>query len=662
MKLPSSKDKRRLVALAFMLTALFSLLSWQYYHLQVVENEKWTKEANKQHYFYVKDPFNRGTFYSNGQAKLAHPTRDAKLVEEIEKFHLFADPESLLEGKKGEVAQIVSKILGLSDIEASELAEQFQKRSRSRKLAVWLDKEKKEAILDWWGPYAKKYKMPRNALYFVSDYQRSYPFGHLLGQVLHTVQNTRDEKTGAAFPTGGLELYFDSYLKGKKGKRRLMRSPRNALETGDVISLPSEGADVYLTINHVLQSIAEEEVEKAVKRTKAKGGWAVMMQPETGEILALAQYPFFNPSDYQRYFNDPLLIDHAKVKAITDANEVGSAMKPITTAIALIANKELQVKGEKPLFSTEEKMETANGRFPGRSKPISDTHLHKYLNMEMAIMKSSNIYVARLVERIIQRLGTDWYRDKLHTVFGFGKKTGIELPSESSGVLPKPGKKHPNGTLEWSTATPFSIAFGHNIQATSMQVLRAYAILANGGKGVDPTLVKKIVRKGEVLYEQPLHREKTQLVPPDVIETVVRAIKYTTKPGGSARRGEISGFTEGGKTSTAEKIVNGTYAKKINITSFVGIVPIKNPAFVLLVTIDEPEWGYIPGVGKNQMASNTCAPLFKEIARRSLEYLSVDPDDPHGYPVGDPRYDKDKADWIKEAKALEELYQKWNAA
>lgn len=661
MKGPSPIDKKRLATLTLLLIALFSLLAWQYYHLQIVEHDKWKKEANKQHFFLVKDPFNRGSFYSNGQVKLGHPDRDAKLVEEIETFHLFVDPESIPEAKKAEVSLTLSKILHLDKDEEAYLALQLKKKSRSRKLASWLERDTKQTLLDWWNPFARKNKIARNALFFMSEYQRSYPYGHLLGQVMHTVQSTRDEASGDAYPTGGLELHFDAYLKGKKGKRRLMRSPRNALETGDVISQPEDGADVYLTINHVLQSIAEEELERGVKKTKAKAGWAVMMAPETGEILALAQYPFFHPADYQRYFNDPLLINHAKVKAITDANEIGSTMKPISAVIALMANQELAARGEPPLFTMEEKIETANGRFPGRKKPIADTHLHKYLNMEMAIMKSSNIYMARLVERIIQRLGAEWYRDKLHSVFGFGKKTGIELPSESVGLLPKPGRKHQNGTLEWSTATPFSIAFGHNIQATSLQMLRAYAIMVNGGKSVQPTLIRKIVRGDEVLYERE-KGETTQLIPKNVLEKVVKAMKYTTKPGGCARRADIWGYTEGGKTATTEKIVNGTYAKKINITSFIGFAPATNPAFVLLVTVDEPEWAYIPGVGKNQMASYSCAPLFKEIARRSLEYLSVEPDDPHGFPVGDPRYDKEKADWVKESKALDDLYQKWNAA
>ena len=118
-----------------------------------------------------------------------------------------------------------------------------------------------------------------------------------------------------------------------------MRSPRNSLETEEVIAYPENGADIFLTINPYLQAIAEEEIEKGVKRNNAKGGWVGMMDPRTGEILALAQYPFFYPPDYQKYFNDPRMIEHTKVKAITDANEPGSVLKPFTVAMALKANK-----------------------------------------------------------------------------------------------------------------------------------------------------------------------------------------------------------------------------------------------------------------------------------------------------------------------------------
>lgn len=610
----------------------------------------------------------RGIFISNTSIKKGHPEIPQSFVIDVQKFHLYADPVSIPAEYRESIVQELSRLLEMNEDERAGLALHFSKKSRSRKLAMWLDKERYDAILEWWNPFAKAHAIPRNALFFMSDYQRSYPFGKLLGQVLHTIQSVKDEKTSQALPTGGLELYFNRYLKGKPGKRRLMRSPRNSLEIGEVIAFPQNGADIYLTINHYLQAIAEEELETGVRKSKAKSGWAVMMDPYTGEILALAQYPFFFPADYQRYFNDETLIEHTKVKAITDANEPGSIMKPITLAVALKANEELAKRKEAPLFDPEEMMPTSNPHFPGRKKPLKDTHLHRFLNMNMALQKSSNIYVARLAEQIVHRLGKEWYRNTLAEDFGLGQKTGIELPSESPGLLPRIGKKHPNGTLEWSVSTPYSLAMGHNIQLNSLQILRAYAVFANGGYLVRPTLVRKIVKTHsdgfqEIIVDNfpqgslpPAHRVVNQ----ENAKKIATAMKFTTKFGGTARRANVWGYSEAGKTGTADKVIKGKYDPHFVCASFVGMVPAEQPAFVLIVSMDEPEYGYEPGQGRKHHGGFCAAPVFKEIAQRSLEYLGIAPDDPYGYPAGDPRYDSKKADWLPEIRQLQEKYEKWN--
>lgn len=661
------QSRRRLLAITFFILILFSLLIMQFYKIQIVEGEKWIRVANRQHYFVINEPFLRGKFYSNTSLNRGHPETPQSFVVDVQKFHLHIDPDSIPPENRTTISNYLMAHLNLTVDEQMRCKAQFECKSRNRKIAMWLDREARDTILDWWGPYAKKEKIPRNALFFVSDYQRSYPFGKLLGQTLHTIQNGKDSK-GQAVPTGGLELYFDKYLKGKQGKRRLMRSPRNSFETGDVISEPENGADVYLTINHNLQEIAEEEIAKGVLYAKAKSGWAVMMDPHTGAILALAQYPFFYPNEYQRFFNDPVLIDHTRVKAITDANEPGSVMKPMTMAIALLANEELEKRGEKPLFDPEEKMATSDSHFPGRSKPLKDTHLHPFLNMNMALQKSSNIYVARLNERIIARLGNEWYRAALQNVFGLGMKTHVELYSESGGLVPTPGKKHPNGALEWSKATPFSMAMGHNIQVSSLQLARAFAVFANGGKLVEPTLVRKIIKKhadgSEEIVIDHTKPERIRSFPSVLSQEIVNrlniAMKYVTKPGGSAPKADVRGYTEAGKTGTANKIRGGSYAQNLYCSSFVGFTPVNQPAFVLVVTIDEPHYGYEPGIGKLHYGGSCAAPVFREISRRSLEYLGVAPDDPHGYPVGDPRRDDQKGDWFPETRQLKEMYEKWN--
>lgn len=663
----ASKNKARLLWVSLTVFILFSFLIAQFYHIQILEGEKWSIQAIKQHYFMIKEPFLRGTFYSNPHVKSGHPPKPQPFALDVPKFHLYADSEAIPLMFKDEVGKELAARLSLSEEEKSELVKQLHKHSRSRRLKMWLNKASYQDVNAWWQPFARQNRIPRNALFFVKDYQRSYPFGKLLGQILHTIQSGKEEKTDKALPTGGLELYFDSYLQGKNGKRRLMRSPRNSLETGDVISNPEHGADIYLTINPVLQAIAEEEIEKGVKKNKAKGGWVGMMDPYTGEILALAQYPFFYPPDYQKYFNDKELIEHTKVKAVTDANEPGSVFKPITIAIALKANKVLLQRGEKELFSASEKISTSSGRFPGRKKPITDTRSHHYLNLDMAMQKSSNIYMSRLVERIIARLGNDWYRRQL-LLLGIGQKTRVELPAESAGVLPTPGKMHPNGALEWSTPTPFSIAFGHNLQMTTLQLMRAYAVLANGGILVDPTIVRFIKKKeggeDETLLLDHTLKERVEAFPrifdKDIVDRVVCSMRYVTKPGGTAIRADVPGYTEVGKSSTPKKIINGLYSEKLYCPVFAGFTPVDCPAFVIVVVIDEPEYGFFQGLGKIHNGGNCTGIVFKEIATRSLEYLGIPPDDPYGYPYGDPRRDPNKEKWMKETNKLNEEYKAWN--
>jgi len=258
--------------------------------------------------------------------------------------------------------------------------------------------------------------------------------------------------------------------------------------------------------------------------------------------LALAQYPSFIPR-ISAFLYDAELIENTKVKAVTDANEPGSIMKAITLAVALKANHELKKMGKAPLFDPDEKMDTSNPHFKGRRKPLKDTHFHHFMNMNMAFQKSSNIYMARLIERTVDTFGDDWYRAVLHDTFGLGQKTNIELPAESRGLLPTPGKKHPNGALEWSAPTPFSLAMGHNIQTNSIQMVRAYAVFANGGYLVNPTLIRKIVKTDQEGHQTILVDNTTaeriesfpKVLETEDVKLLVKALKYATKPGGSAR-------------------------------------------------------------------------------------------------------------------------------
>lgn len=650
--------------MAFCLFLGFSALIFQFFKLQVAEGNEWEEKGRKQHYFSVVEPFKRGRFFSQ---PLRFWEKEEPFAIDIKKYHLFCDPALLTPLSKNGVAEALTGLLQLSKEDQDALKLSLSKKSRSKKLLSYLSPGEKGQIESWWKEYAKDRQLFRGALFFVRDWRRVYPHGHLLGQVLHTIQELKDDKTQQAAPTGGAELMFNKYVKGKLGKRRMLRSPRRSFDLGAVQEPAQDGADVYLTINPVLQGICEQEIESGVKKCGAKAGWSVMLDPFTGEVLALAQYPFFYPERYREYFNDKEKIENTKIKAITDAHEPASVMKGLTVALALLANEELEKRGAPPFFSPEEAISTAEGVFPGRRRPIKDTRLHKYLNMDMGIQKSSNIYAGKLVQAMIEKMGEKWYRARLEEVFGIGKRTGIELPAESPGNLPTPGKLHPNGKLEWSKPTPYSLAMGHNVMANSLQILSAYATIANGGYRISPTIVKKIAfsdfeGKKEVLWDNSYaNRTRTfkKVLSKKITDRVTQSLKYVTKPGGGGYRGDVIGYSEAGKTGTSKKIVRGAYSSEKYVANFVGFTPAESPAFVLMVVMDEPDISFHSGQGFMYYGAQAAAPVFSKIAKRALEYLQVPPDDPLSLIPESKRAGK-LPDWQKKAKQLQEMYDKWN--
>lgn len=658
--------KKRLVVVSIGIFVFYTLLIMHFFKIQILEGKKWIHLAQIQHEYVVQVPFRRGAFYSNTEIKKGHPEMKQPFVLDVTKFHLYTDPVAIPLIHRQEISSALGELLKIS---SQEILSQLEKKSRSRRLVKWLSLDEKDHIYNWWSCYAKAHKIPSNALFFITDYQRCYPFGKLLGQFLHTIQEIKNDQTFEAVPTGGLESYFDPYLKGKPGKRKLMRSPRHALDSDILMEVPLDGADIYLTVNHYIQAICEEELEKGVIASKAKGGWVLMLDPTNGEILAYAQYPFFDPSKYQSYFNDEELIECTKLKAINDAYEIGSIMKPLILGMALQANYDLKDQGKQPIFDPIEAIDTSNGMFPGRVKPLKDPSFYKMVNFNMALQRSSNIYMAHIMDRMIHRFSSSWIREKLSTQFGFGQKTGIEFPAEAPGYIPVPGKVSLDGFLEWSAATPYSIALGHNILCTPLQMICAFSTLVNGGYKIKPTILKKIERKHfdgsiELLFEES-NKTKKKVLQKEVCSRLIEGMKYVTKPCGTASVADIYGFTEGGKTGTAEKIIEGKYSRKKHLSSFIGFAPAKEdlsipPRFVLLVSIDEPAHLFLEGGIKNHAAGRCAAPIFRDVAKRTLEYLGVEPDDPSGYPPKDPRFDIEKADWQKQVKELRLLFEQWN--
>lgn len=632
----------------------------QFFQLQIIDHELWSKRGRRQHEKLVEHPYQRGRFYSNNELLEHHRQDKTAFVFDVPKFDLYLDPIALKKCNHDQLSAGISELLE-NKVSQKKILDELLKPYRSRKILTHLSMQEKQRVELFFEAFAKKYKLASNALYFIMQYCRSYPFGHCLGQVLHSVRHQKDPISGHHIANGGLELMFDALLRGKKGEKVFLRSPRYALEKSKDEIKPIDGADVYLTVNHTLQSICEEELERGVKKVQAKGGQAIMMCPKSGQILALAQYPFFDPKRYEDFYNDKDLEGIVRVKAQSDCYEIGSIMKPITMAICLMANEQSLKNKKKPIFDPDEMIACQQTVFKGRATPIYDVRRHGFLNMDMALQKSSNVYIAKIIQKVCDQLGQSWYRKALVDVFGFSKKTRIELPAENAGFVPTPGKIYSSGQLQWSLPTTYSLSIGYNILVSPIQMLKAFSLFANGGYDVKPTLIKKIVREGETIYKSNLSVGDRKIANQEIINKIIKGMKLATKKGGSAFLSDISGYTQAGKTSTSEKLIAGSYSKDKHLSTFIGFAPSKNARFVLYVLIDEPCKKILPGFGSTHFGGKCAAPVFANISKRSLEYLGVEYDDPYGFKVNDPRSDSLKADMSTEIKELELLYKKYNA-
>lgn len=662
---PLSRLNNRSQFLAIALISLYTCLVVQFFRLQILQASSWRALARKQHILTLKEPARRGRFLANAQVKLDHPWSEKVLVSDTPKFHLHVDPLSLPREDREPVAKYLSSQLPPPELASSEFVKimgQMKRSSRDRILMEWLEPSERNAVEAWWLQYHRSRRIPRNALFFTCDYQRTYPLGCMMGSVLQTVRRQRDEGHGS-IPIGGLELSLNSYLVGSAGTRHLLRSQKNPMETGWVTRPAQQGADIHLTVNHVLQALAERELARGAERVGARAGWAVMIDPWNGHILALAQYPTFDLSKYGEFFGSPF--ERAtRPSAICDAHELGSVLKPLHLAIALKANDQLRANNQASLFDPEEPLDTFDGRFPGRKRPLRDVTQRRFCNLNLALQKSSNIYMARLAHEIVRRLGAKWYRDQW-VALGFDEATGVEVGGESRGSLPGLASMHASGRAGWSVPTPASLSLGHSIQLNALQVARAYCALANGGTLIQPRLVKKITSslKPDQLIEKtsPPRGGCRQVLTEAISQRILQAMRFVTSPGGTGYRGAIPGYSSCGKTGTAEKVIGGHYDKRRYFSSFIGITPASNPRFVLLVSLDEPRWGYQEGIGFNHRAGICAAPIFKEIAAKALEYLSVPNDNPQTLPVGDRRgVDCKQGGKDVELEQLHQLDQKWN--
>ncbi len=423
-------------------------------------------------------------------------------------------------------------------------------------------------------------KLNLRGVQVLQETRRFYPKRHLAGQVLGFVGVD-------GLGLGGLEHLYNRELTGTPRQVRLQRDASGRtvqIVDGDPSDQP-RGADLYVTLDERLQYVAEKEIAARVQETQAKSGLVVVMHPPSGDILALASYPFFNSNDFQ----DPKQRVWQRNRAVTDPVEPGSTFKLVTASAALEEN----VAQVTDMFFCE------NGLFVHGGRRLRDHHGYGLLSFTQVIEKSSNIGTAKISERLSDTQLYTYIRR-----FGFGEKSLVNLPGEEEGLI-RPPKK-------WSRPTHDSLAFGQEVTVTPLQLLAAYAAVANGGWLMRPRMVEHVVQGDDSQFFAPQARH--QVLSSQTLERI-NDILVGVVERGTGKQAAVEGYTVAGKTGTAQKVERGGYSHSKILASFVGYVPAEAPQLAILVILDEPlraKWG-----------GEAAAPVFKRVAQQALYYLQV---------------------------------------
>lgn len=417
---------------------------------------------------------------------------------------------------------------------------------------------------------------------FERETRRYYPKGHMAGQLLGYVGI--DEKG-----LGGLEHLYERELIGRPLRVIWQRDAMGRavrLLAGENVEYP-RGADLYLTLDEWLQHIAEKELAAQVKATRAKSGMVIIMHPQTGDVLALALYPFFDPNHYR----DAAQQVWQRNRTVTDPVEPGSTFKLVVAAASL---EERTARPNDAVFCE-------NGLMVRNGRRLRDHEPYRWLRFSEVMEHSSNIGTVKLSERLTSFMLYQYIRR-----FGFGEKTQVDLPGEDAGQLRPP--------QQWSAFSHASLAIGQEIAVTPMQMITAYAAVANGGRLMRPRVVERIV-DGEDIREFPPEVRRQILDPPTAEK--LRQILAGVVERGTGKPAAIEGYAVGGKTGTAQKSERGGYSQQKVLASFVGFVPVEEPQLVILAMVDEPQvarWG-----------GQAAAPMFQRIAQEAVRYLQIPP-------------------------------------
>ena len=554
---PPRLSNRRIRFLLVVFAVAFAAMLGRAVWLQAVQAGTLSRLATEQHDSTVTLPAGRGAIIDRTGLQLAIG-REAITV--------FANPRQVADPRAAALA--AGKDLGL---DPEELYPKLADRSRGFVyLARKADPER-----------ARKLKERGiTGMFFTSEERRAYPQGRIAAQVLGYAGT---DNRGLA----GLELAFDRQLSGLPGRERFVRDPSG--RSIDVVeSKPArDGDDVVVTLDHTIQSYAESVLQRTVTNWGAQAGSAIVLDPRNGEILAMATVPSFDANKYGLVPRDV-----QRNRAVTDTYEPGSTFKVVTIAAALTTG----VVAPSTAFTLPYEIEVADRR-------IHDSHERATERMTVAqiLSRSSNVGTVTVAQMLGPNRLARWIER-----FGFGRKTGVDFPGETRGIV-LPVEK-------WSGSTIGNVPIGQGIAVTPVQMAAAYGAVANGGVWVRPHLVKRV---GPRAAAAPKRR---RIVSKPVASQVMAMMQdVVNETGGTGALARLEGYSVAGKTGTASKPERGGYSDTRYVASFVGVVPANAPRLVVLVSVDEPRGAIWGGV--------VAAPAFQEIARYALQYLEIPPDD-----------------------------------
>ncbi len=564
------KNRFRLGLAGIFFVIMFLAVAGRAFQLQVLQGEKLKRLGEKQHLKeWIVLPKRGAVFDRAGEP----------LALSLESQSVYVRPHRVYNPQ--ELGKSLVQILRLDEAEVKQ-------KVTSDKPFVWIKRQISPAEAQ------QIQALNDGAVGMFYEPNRYYPQGQLAGQLIGFV--SRDSEG-----LEGVELRYNGYIRGETGSSVVERDAlgRRVLVQGvERVQLPP-GGDIHLTLDTSVQHLAEKELETAILKYRAKAGVAIVVEPFTGEVLALANYPFFNPNNFSKQS-----AQQRRNRGVTDSFEPGSTFKTILAAAAL----EEGVVGKEDLFYCE------MGKYAFAGKIINDSHPHGWLPFSKILQVSSNIGFTKVAEK----LKKDRYFKYIEK-FGFGQLSGIDMPGEVPGLFRK--------AESWSAIDLATHSFGQGIAATPLQMVMAYGAIANGGVLMRPFVVRRVVGpKGDVLLEN-----QPQVVRRVISEKTSRLLSSmlteVTHEGGTGVKASVEGFEVAGKTGTAQKadLANGGYSAKKRVASFVGFVPAHNPRLVALVLVDEPEVNVYGGV--------VAAPVFRNIARGALRRLAVAPQKPELVPT-----------------------------